>query len=241
MNDRRQLRIVAIETSGRVGSVAIGEESDFIAAASFSTVYSHAVELVPTVDRLLSHAGWSTSDLDEIYVSIGPGSFTGLRVGVTVSRSLSYATGARIVAVPTLEAIAGNAVELSNPPPEVAVILDAKRKQVYGALFRHERDRYCGVSPPMVVDPLKLLRSSGNAAAVMGEGVPFHQEAIACSAVRVLEEAHWPARARQVFVIGRRMAAAGRYTHYRDLVPLYLRRPEAEEVWERRHPETRSS
>src|SRR5688500_13858881 len=123
-------RAVAIETSGRTGSVAVARDGVVLAEETFPHGLKHAAGLVPMIDRLCGGAGWGPRDVEEVYVSAGPGSFTGLRVGVTVAKTLAFATGARIVAVPTAEVLARNA------PPEatyVVIVLDAKRDQIFTA------------------------------------------------------------------------------------------------------------
>ena len=101
-------RALAIETSGRIGSVAVAQDGVVLAEETFPHGLKHAAGLVPMIDRLCSGAGWRPADVQEIYVSVGPGSFTGLRVGVTVAKTLAFATGARIVAVPTVEVLTRN-------------------------------------------------------------------------------------------------------------------------------------
>src|SRR5262249_15118490 len=96
-------RILAIETSSRWGSAAIGTCDGILATAELEGPMSHAGQYVALVRDVLRREGWSASSLTDVFVSIGPGSFTGLRIGVTMARTLSWANGARVVAVPTLE------------------------------------------------------------------------------------------------------------------------------------------
>lgn len=211
-----------------------------IEMVGFSADKRHAVELLPTVDAVCRRHGWEPDAIDEVYVSSGPGSFTGLRVGITFSRTLAMATGAKVVAAPTLEVIAQNAAAFRpegrpGPPERVAVVLDAKRKQVYGALFGWASGRYGPLTPPTLGPVSVLLAGSERPLWVMGEGVPYHRAAIDDQGVEIVPEEFWPARAEHVYHVGGNMAAAGKYTDFRSLIPHYIRRPEAEEVWEQRH------
>ncbi len=241
-------RIIAIETSSRRGSVALARGGDLVATADFSANQRHAAELLPSIDKLCRSAGWSPSSIEQVYVSIGPGSFTGLRVAVTTARHLALAGDARIVAVPSLAVIAENACLVvrgapdsciigpsdESNQPRVAVILDAKRKQVYAGLFARRGDSHEPVGPPILAEPGPWIASIPRPLAVMGEGVTYHRAAIDAAGAFVLPEDSWLPRAEYVHRLGWHLACAGRFTARDALVPLYIRRPEAEEIWEQR-------
>ncbi|GJQ28037.1 MAG: tRNA (adenosine(37)-N6)-threonylcarbamoyltransferase complex dimerization subunit type 1 TsaB [Phycisphaerae bacterium] len=233
-------RILAIETSGRRGSVALALGEALALESAFATDAEHARDLLPTADALCRKLGSEFIDdacqaprLDHCYVSIGPGSFTGLRVAVTFARHLALAIGVKIVAVPTLDVIAENARLLTNPPDRLAVVLDAKRKQVYGALYEMRAGRYERRQGPLLTTPSELL--AGGSWSVIGEGVNYHREAIDAAGAATLDESLWWPSAAMVHRIGWSLAQAGTFTPAHELVPLYVRRPEAEELWERRH------
>lgn len=280
-------RIVAIETSGRAGSVAVGTPAGLLAVQRLAEDVRHAGELLPTVQRLISSQGWAGDAITDVFISIGPGSFTGLRIAVTVARTLAWAVGSRIVAVPTMHALARNALAASDEdaPSHVAMIVDAKRSQVYTACHRIEsitaggadtpvndgkqaaeaareaqeveggsavgardagaaargasgaaRERHCvELVPACLAEPREFLLRCPQPVAVLGEGVPRHREAIAAAGAAILPEELWAGRAENVFAVGLEMARAGQYTPPRELVPLYIRRPEMEERWEARH------
>ena len=142
-------RILAIETSGRSGSAAIADDSGLIAVGQLPGQMQHAAELIPTIAMLLDEHDWPRDSLTDVFVSIGPGSFTGLRIGVSVARTLAWSIGARIVAVPTVDALALNALDADPVPEHVAVVLDAKRKQIYTAAFERKKgsDPFCAQHP----------------------------------------------------------------------------------------------
>ncbi len=229
-------RILAVETSGRWGSVAIGTQAGVVARASLSAEMKHAAELMPAIDRMLTERGWPADSLTDVFVSVGPGSFTGLRIGVTLARTLGWSIGARVVAVPTLDALVRNALDVNVPPPHVAAVLDAKRNQVYAAAFSL-RDGICTrIIDPCLEEPKSFLARCPRPIAVLGEGVAHHQAAIAESDADVLDAALWIPRAENVFHIGLERARSGLFTAPGDLLPFYIRRPEAEEKWEQLHP-----
>lgn len=227
-------RILAIETSSRHGSVAVAAGPSLLAAEEFASDLRHAVELLPAIDRLCRRAGWKPDGVEQVFVSIGPGSFTGLRVAVTVARHLALACGAKIVGVPSLGVTADNARTISRPPPHVAVVLDAKRGQVYAGLFVLGADAYVAVGDAVVIEPAAWLAGLPRPLAVMGEGIGYHRVAIDAAGVDVLPDVvSWP-KAEAVHRLGWRLAERGAFTEPGELTPHYLRRPEAEELWEKR-------
>ncbi|MFO0973019.1 MAG: tRNA (adenosine(37)-N6)-threonylcarbamoyltransferase complex dimerization subunit type 1 TsaB [Phycisphaerae bacterium] len=228
-------RVIAIETSSRRGSVALGAGPRLVAAYEFSADQQHAVELLPTIARACDAAGWERATIGAVLVSIGPGSFTGLRVAVTAARHLALALGARVVAVPSLAVIADNARLARDPPPRVAVILDAKRRQVYAQEFARGADGWSACGEPELVDAAEFLGRCAPGVSVTGEGVGYHRAAVAAAGVAVLDEALHLPRAESVHRLGWALLARGATTPAGALTPQYIRRPEAEELWERRH------
>lgn len=226
--------IIAVETSGREGSVALARGGALLGGRSFSTRMQHARDLLPALDELYRGQGLSPGEADHCYVSIGPGSFTGLRVAVAFARHLALARGVKLVAVPTLAVIARRCRNMADAPKRLAVMLDAKRGRVFGAVFTLEDGGYVPRTEPAEVDPVELLKSQGGDIAVAGEGAHFHRKEILDTGARLIEAEWGTPTAACVHELGWEWARQGRFTAPRDLVPLYVRRPEAEEVWERR-------
>ncbi|MBN1489105.1 MAG: tRNA (adenosine(37)-N6)-threonylcarbamoyltransferase complex dimerization subunit type 1 TsaB [Phycisphaerae bacterium] len=230
-------RILAIETSGRAGSVCVADGERVLASVDLPAMTRHDSGLHAAIDRLVREQGWRPDALDEVYVSAGPGSFTGVRIGVTVARTLAWATQARLVRVPTVDALARNALTAESPPEHVAVVLDAKRKQIYSALFARSGATYTKLTPEAMVDPTAFLAEAHRThgpIAVLGEGVAYHHAAIEQAGAAILPEALWPARAECVYAVGSAMATAGHYCEPGDCVPIYIRLPEPEEKWQAR-------
>jgi tRNA threonylcarbamoyladenosine biosynthesis protein TsaB len=227
------LRALALETSGRVGSIAITEDGRLIAEDIFSHGLKHAAEMVPKIDTLLKAAGWQPPDLREIHVSIGPGSFTGLRIGITLAKTLAFATGAKLVAVPSVLILANNA------PPEardVVIVLDAKRDQIFTArLHRDDASADWTIAEAAHLDSLPDMLARGpRPVYLIGEGIPFHEKFIPKNdaSIIITPTESWRGRASVVAEIGARMAQAAEYIQPQALLPLYIRKPEAEEKFE---------
>lgn len=226
-------RGLAIETSGRTGSIAISEDGRVLAEERFAHGLKHAAGIVPIIDRLTRSQGWTPGDLEQIYVSAGPGSFTGLRVGITVAKTFAFATGARVVAVPSVEVLARNAPAGWQ---NLIIVLDAKRDQIFTASFENVGGEPV-VREPARLDSLEgMLGRTPRPVHLLGEGVPYHRKFIPADdpAVHITDESSWLGRAAVVAEIGASMARAGRFADPVTLTPIYIRRPEAEEKFDER-------
>ncbi|MFQ5494351.1 MAG: tRNA (adenosine(37)-N6)-threonylcarbamoyltransferase complex dimerization subunit type 1 TsaB [Phycisphaerae bacterium] len=234
---------LAMETSSAWGGVALGRGRQILEARRLAQPRRHAVEFLPTVAALCETHRVRPTDIRYAYVSTGPGSFTGLRIGVAAAKALALATGAKLVAVPSLEVIAQNALAADPPPGRVAVVLDAKRGHVYAGLFARRQDSYVACADPVETDPSHLLRRfAGERAAdfaVLGEGVDYHRRTMESSGVTILPSTLYAPNVETVYRLGVRLATAGTFTDRRALVPTYVRPPEAEEKWARRQEEKR--
>src|SRR5262249_14540992 len=147
----------------------------------------------------------------------------------------AFATGAGVVAIPTLEVIAQNALNVASLPDRVAVVLDAKRKRVYTATFERRDSRYVPLNDPRETEPSEYLTAQTRRCAVLGEGVAYHREAVEASGLLVLPENIYLPRAETVYRLGAERAQTGQSVSPRDLIPIYIRPPEAEEVWNSRY------
>ena len=236
-------RAIAIETSGRVGSVAlVGDDQSILARHEFPHGLRHAAQLIPELDRLVHQVGWKIQPPPPptpgvpgegeiiIYVSAGPGSFTGLRIGITLAKTLAFATGMEIVAVPTLRVLARNAPESAG---HLIVVLDAKRQQIFTARFERQETAWIEREPAHLDRLSEMLARAPRPVTLLGEGIPYHQQFIGNdSEVIVADPASWIARAQAVAQVGAEMAALGQFADPYLLAPIYIRPPEAEEKWE---------
>jgi tRNA threonylcarbamoyladenosine biosynthesis protein TsaB len=242
---------LAFETSSAVGSVALGRGAEVLESRTLSRPKAHAqsaarpVSLVatwflPTIKALCEAHQVEPTHIERVYVSVGPGSFTGLRMGVTAARMIALGVGARVVGVPTLEVIAQNALDADPPPSGVAVVLDAKRSRVYTAAFVRQGGAYVATSEAIEADPFEFLAAQPDDCAVLGEGILYHRSTIERSIRRILPESLYRPRAETVYRLGFDRAERGWFSDQRTLIPTYIRPPEAEEVWERKQSQGRT-
>ncbi len=127
------MRILAIETSTKYLSIAIADEDSILAEYKGDGELRHSQDLIPNIDLLLERINSKLSDIDGFAISIGPGSFTGLRVGVSILKGLNLVTDIPIITVPSLDVIANNAVDVAH---DICVIVDAKKQNLYTSLYK---------------------------------------------------------------------------------------------------------
>ncbi|MGB2957647.1 MAG: tRNA (adenosine(37)-N6)-threonylcarbamoyltransferase complex dimerization subunit type 1 TsaB [Bacteroidota bacterium] len=132
------MSVLGIETATSVCAAAIAAEETVVAEEGIDQERVHAEKLLVLVDRVLKSAGKQLKDLRGIAISIGPGSFTGLRIGLSVAKGLSFAAGIPLVAVPTLESLARRVIDAApaSQPGRILATIDARRDEVYCQLFR---------------------------------------------------------------------------------------------------------
>lgn len=219
--------ILSFETSGETGGVALYRER-LLGEIVLSGAETYSRRLLPAVDFLLEHLGLSLSEVSVLAVSIGPGSFTGLRIGLATVKGLALALKKPVVAVESLAALAALFPESSCP---LCPVLDARRGEVYAALYRFKAQDLETLMPPSVLSPDVLCERIESPTIFLGEGLRvygnFFQEKLGPKFIPApghLREA----RASSVAYLAERKVKAGEFADPETLVPLYLRPSEAE-------------
>jgi len=222
--------LLAFETATRAVSVALLRGGDLVAEELAPGDRTTAETLLPALDALLARAGLTLAAVDAFAVSVGPGSFTGLRVGIATVKGLAFGSGRRVAPVPTLAALARTATE---PRDVVVAMLDARRGEVYAAAYALA----AGAALPREIVPAGVYTGEALArrlppdCVLVGDGVGVCGdwlrarlgEGVALQPVPEREP-----RARHIGALGAAMLAVGGGVAAADLVPRYLRRAEAE-------------
>lgn len=219
--------LLALDTSAERGSLALFDGERLIGETWLDAGERHAASLLVSLDRLLAEHGCALARIDRIALSIGPGSFTGLRIGLASALGLTFGTDRLLVPVPTLAALATQAGVGARA---IAPILDARRGEVYAGLYRADGHALGEDSCGSLGDFLTSLPVAGPIA-FLGGGVGPHREAITASlGVRAefLPDAAGCLRASSVGRLGARLDAAGRSLAPERVELRYLRRAEAE-------------
>lgn len=225
------MKLLAVETSTLTGAVALLEGDAVVAESRLNIAVTHSERLLGTVDQLLAGAGWRLGDVEALAVAIGPGSFTGLRIGVSTMKGLAFATGKPLVGIPTLDALAWTLPFAANP---VCPILDARKGEVYAGLYRTDAGRLDRLWDARALTPADLaaqLRQEGRPVIFVGEGIgPFREllGAALDAAARFAPPAHRLPSAATVGDLAREALARGETADPSAIVPLYVRRSEAE-------------
>ncbi|MGA2266122.1 MAG: tRNA (adenosine(37)-N6)-threonylcarbamoyltransferase complex dimerization subunit type 1 TsaB [Phycisphaerae bacterium] len=227
MKNQRTVSI-AIETSCRAGGLLLAAGEHVEQEIRFDAAARHTTALLTHLAEMVKQAGLKPQDIDEVYVSVGPGGFTGLRVGITVARTLAQAiAGLKCVAVPTPAAVAENARGLDWQ--HLAVILDAGGGRIHATLFTRRGQTIepanlsANGSESRLWTPAEFLAAAPWPLLLTGEGLAYH--AMSAAGVSVApSELHLPTAA-GVWAVGARMARAGHFTEYHRLLPIYARGP----------------
>jgi tRNA threonylcarbamoyladenosine biosynthesis protein TsaB len=232
------MKILAIETTDPAGSAALIEGRRIVAEMRLTAQQRSAQSLAPAIRDLLETAAWKPSEIGLVAVAIGPGSFTGLRVGVTTAKTFSYAVGCDVVAVPTLEVIAAQAAGHADAqsgdrkldgPRQILTVLDAGRQQVFSARFRLIAEgRLECIEPTALMDDAAWLAGLQPGECISGPGLKKFAGRLPARADVVPSDV-WAPRAATVGQLGLDRFEAGQRDDLWRLVPLYHRASAAEE------------
>ena len=221
------MRILAIETATLAGSAALLDGDRVIGQSLLDIALTHSERLMAMVDHLLRDCGWDVARLEALAVSVGPGSFTGLRVGIATAKGLALARGLPVAPVPTLDALASNLPFADSP---VCPLLDARKGEVYLSLYRWNGDRMDRQWEYLALSPRAAAERLAPPVIVIGDGVPACRPFLAHlgAGLRVAPPTHTAPSAAVVGWLGGRMLESGRAVGAEALEPLYLRPSAAE-------------
>lgn len=217
------MKILAIDTSSRKLSAAIVEEGKVIGYSSLNPKGGHSSHLILLLDKLLKKTKLSLNRINLLAVSIGPGSFTGLRIGVTAIKGLALASRKKVVAVSSLDALAYNA--LKQKEEFICPIIDAKKNKVYAALYRKNG---CGLkkcSKDLLVSVADLVKIINKPTLFLGDAIKVYKEEFLSGLNQkafFADESLWFPQAKIVARLGAELARRKKFINPLDLVPVYL-------------------
>ncbi len=222
------MRVLGLETATRRASVGLLIDGELVAERSEPAQGSHAVSLFPLIDAILQEAGCRVDALDAVAVSSGPGSFTGLRVGISVAKGFARATGVRLVAVPTLEGLART---VDGEPGVVCAVLDALKGELYAACFESSAAGCRRLTADRLLTPQALLALLPAPCVVVGDGGTVCEPVLRAhfgERVTVLPAATHGPRGGVIAALGWERLRAGELADVPSLEPTYVRPSEAE-------------
>lgn len=229
--------LLMVDTSSFTGSVALIEGEKVLGEILLNVRATHSERLLGTIDRLLQDVDIGLAEVAAFGAVAGPGSFTGLRIGVATVKGLAMAMNKPLTSVTSLEALAMNAPHCRMP---VCCLIDARKKEVYAGLYEWQGGLPSAIRPPAVMPPEQLLASLDNEVLFIGDGVEVYRNFILH---QMREHAHFaPGGLNQVrasqaaFLASERLARQGAVT-IENFLPVYLRPSDAEIMWAKRMEE----
>ncbi len=224
------MKILAVDTSATAASVAIADENKIIGAFSINTALTHSQTLIPMIDNLLDKTGLGTNDIDAIAVNAGPGSFTGVRIGVAAVKGLAFNRNLPCISVSTLHSMAFNMLGCECV---VCAVMDARCSQVYNAMFRLSGDKVERLTEDraLALSDLKIeLQKYNEKVVLVGDGAKICSDYLgkeldnvflASVNNRIQNASSVVCAAFEMFTRGETMTAS-------ELMPTYLRLPQAQ-------------
>lgn len=224
------MTVFALDTSSRAASCALLRDEIILGEFFINTALTHSETMMPMARSLLDNTGLRLKDVDVFAVSVGPGSFTGLRIGISSVKGMAMALGRPCAAVSTLEGLAGNAAAFDGI---VIPAMDARRSQVYTAVFRCEQGALTRLEPDGALEIPALGERVADFAPepviLLGDGAELCNGLLQnLPHMRVIHQNLRHQRAGSVAAVAARMATAGSLCSAEELRPAYLRMPQAE-------------
>ncbi|MEK7400440.1 MAG: tRNA (adenosine(37)-N6)-threonylcarbamoyltransferase complex dimerization subunit type 1 TsaB [Candidatus Poribacteria bacterium] len=220
--------ILGIETATMTGGLALIDEEKLISEYTLNMKTTHSSRLMPALDWILKDASLNKNQINGIAISIGPGSFTGLRIGLATAKGLAMGLNIPLVTVPTLDALAYN---VSYSPYQICPIQDARKKEVYSAIFKYENGIITRKSPYQVISPDELINQINEKTIMLGDGLNIYgelfREKLGEFAIFANNSQRLP-RASVIAELGLAKLKAGEITDLASSEPLYIRHADAE-------------
>lgn len=228
---------LGIETSSLVSSVALMDEERLVGELTVQAGLTHSEQLVPHIDMLLQSTQVTKDMLKGIMVSIGPGSFTGLRIGMGTAKAMAYALQIPLYGVMTMDSLAHN---IPYTDYTICTVVDAQKKHVYAALYHYEANRLLRIEDLFVVEAANLInrfRDYKEKVIFIGDGIKRIEKLLDesdsnCTIADIMRRIP---KASSLLLAGKELARKNLISDPMDMVPYYIRRSEAEVLWEERH------
>lgn len=231
------MKILAVDTSSAVAAVAVTENTKLLGEYTINHKKNHSQKLMPMIREIMDSLELSAGEIDVYAASSGPGSFTGLRIGITTIKAIAFAAGKPVVSVPTLDALAYNVPETQSI---ICPIMDARNNQVYTALYKYEKGEQVKMTEYMGVSILELtgiVKGKNQKAVFVGDGVEVHRELLQIElgdSCGFLPESMALQKGSSVAQLAYLKASGGMLEDCFEMTPFYLRKPQAEREYERR-------
>lgn len=234
-----KMKVLGIDTSTSCGSVGLVDDGEVIADYLLNISVTHSERLLGAIELVLKEARCHIENIDGWAIALGPGSFTGLRIGVSTVKGLALATGKPAVGISTLDVLA---FQIPTTPHLICPILDARKQEVYTAFYRFEKENTLKrLSPYQTLRPKDLAKNIKEPTIFLGDGVKTYKNFLknSLSSLAIFSPAclHF-SHGSMVAGLGSDLLREGKSLDLSTLVPIYIRPSEAEIKWQETHPTT---
>jgi len=234
------VRVLALESATDMAGVALADDvSGVLASATLAQGRRHAESIAPAVRFVCAQAGVALGEVDAVAVDIGPGLFTGLRVGVASAKALAFGLGVPVVGVSSLEVLAQALASALPDPTLVVPVIDARRGEVFAARYRVRRGEAAAEGDEVRRTPEALaqeLAALGEPVVLAGTGARRYRAVLAVRGASTAGALYEHPRPDVVAALGLARVAAGAVDDPLAVVPNYLREADARINWEQRAP-----
>ncbi|MCX7711026.1 MAG: tRNA (adenosine(37)-N6)-threonylcarbamoyltransferase complex dimerization subunit type 1 TsaB [Clostridia bacterium] len=231
------MKILAVDTSSTVAAVAVAENTKLLGEFIINHKKTHSQKLMPMIKNILDSLELSPAEIDLYAASSGPGSFTGLRIGVTAVKAMAFAAGKPVVSVPTLDALAYNVPETEAL---ICPMMDARNNQVFTAIYKYEKGEQIKITEYMgipVLELIDMIKGKNQKAVFIGDGVEVHRELLQIELGGksiFLPNSLSMNRGSSVAQIAYLKAIKGFTENCFEMAPFYLRKSQAEREYEKK-------
>jgi tRNA threonylcarbamoyladenosine biosynthesis protein TsaB len=231
-----EMKILGIDTSTSCGAAGLIDDGEVISEYLLNIPVTHSERLLGAIEFVLREARCSIENIDGWAIALGPGSFTGLRIGVSTVKGLALATGKPVAGVSVLDVLAS---QIAPTPHLICPILDARKKEVYTAFYRYEGGSFLKrQSDYQAIRPDDLVKKIKKQTIFLGDGVRTYRNfllnSLPSSAIFPPAPLHVP-HGSMVATLGFALLKKGEHLNLSTFSPLYIRPSEAEMKWQETH------
>ncbi|MGB7366073.1 tRNA (adenosine(37)-N6)-threonylcarbamoyltransferase complex dimerization subunit type 1 TsaB [Carnobacterium jeotgali] len=230
------MKVLAIDTSNQAMSIAVLDDEKVIGEITTNIKRNHSERLMPAIDELMKDVQWQPSDLNRIVVAKGPGSYTGLRIGVTVAKTLAWTLGVELVGISSLKTLAGNC---ESSPHYLVPLFDARRKNIYTGLYQWQNGELIQIEDDKHISAeqwAEYLSKKEGTFELIGEDQSLFKDTFERYLMNRVYEAPLKDNLPKASVLGL-LGLKEETVDAHMFTPDYLKLAEAEENWRKEHPD----